>query len=379
MARAYTPGLDVKASTTVQRRRELPLPGTSLVAVGDHVEADTPVLSAELPGDMDILRVADRMGFDPADVLEGMKVKVGDNVSSGQLVCELKTFFGLFTSRLETHRGGTVEFFTEANAHLGIRQPSIPLEVHAYISGTVTEVEEGKSVLIETDAALIQGIFGVGGERIGTVHSLDVARDHLVRDKDIEKIAASESGGLRNAVLVGGSHFDIGALNAAADAGAAAVVTGSIDAQTLRSFVGHDIGVSITGDENVPLTLIITEGFGSLPIAVRVEELSKQLHGKLASVNGATQVRAGAMRPELIVPHNNSAVRAATKTPQGLEPGARIRVIRVPFFGQLGTVTNLPSAPERIETGAKVRVLQVALDSGENAVVPRANVELIQE
>ncbi len=377
MARAYTPGLEVKARTTVQRRRELPLPGKSLVGLGDLVQASTPVLSAELPGDLDIIRVAERLGFEPADVIDGMRVQVGEQISSGQLLCELKTFFGLFTSSLEAPRGGVVEFFTEANAHLGIRQPSTPLEIDAYISGKIVEVEEGKSVLIETSASLIQGIFGVGGERLGIVQCMDVERDHIVTSADIAR--AQSHADLSKAVLIGGSRFEYDALMAAAEAGASAVVTGSVDAGTLRSFVGHDIGVSITGDEDVPLTLIITEGFGKLPIAARIDELSKDLQGRSASVNGATQVRAGAMRPEIIVPNEEGAQQAKSDKPAGLEPGARIRVIRVPYFGKLGTVAELPTAPEAIDTGAKVRVLRVTLDDGQTATVPRANVELIQE
>ena len=41
MAKAYTPGLKVAASTAYQAHRVLPIPGTLRVAAGDVVEADT--------------------------------------------------------------------------------------------------------------------------------------------------------------------------------------------------------------------------------------------------------------------------------------------------------------------------------------------------
>jgi hypothetical protein len=41
-------------------------------------------------------------------------------------------------------------------------------------------------------------------------------------------------------------------------------------------------------------------------------------------------------------------------------------------------VTALPAELQAIETEAQVRVAEVALDSGESAVVPRANLELIR-
>jgi hypothetical protein len=37
----------------------------------------------------------------------------------------------------------------------------------------------------------------------------------------------------------------------------------------LREYVGFDIGVAITGDEDLPLTLIITEGFGGMSLSDR--------------------------------------------------------------------------------------------------------------
>jgi len=85
------------------------------------------------------------------------------------------------------------------------------------------------------------------------------------------------------------------------------------------------------------------------------------------------------MRPELIVPGDHSSEHydfspAATGE---LKVSSRIRIIRVPWFGQMATVEELPSKPEEIESGAVVRVLRARLDqNGELVTVPRANVEL---
>jgi hypothetical protein len=50
----------------------------------------------------------------------------------------------------------------------------------------------------------------------------------------------------------------------------------------------------------------------------------------------------------------------------------------MPYFGQLGTVAALPPELQILETEAKVRVLKVRFDSGEEALLPRANVEMIE-
>jgi len=371
MSQAYTPRLEVSERVRIVKVRELPLPGKTLVRVGDTVKPETAVLSAELPGDLDIIRIADRLGFDPEQVVSSMKVKVGDKVSAGDVLCEVKSFFGFFTSKATASASGTVEFFTEANAHLGIRQPPKPLEVNAYIAGKVTEIQEGKSITLETEGALIQGIFGVGGETSGVISVLDCDVNAVVEPGMLDAAKAA-------AVVVGGKSFTTAALKRAAELKVNAVVTGCIDAQTLHDFVGREIGVAVTGDEDVPFTLFVTEGFGSLPMSSRIYELAKKLNGKQASVNGATQVRAGALRPELVVSDYHSGAAASHEESKSLDVGSRVRVVRVPFFGRFGTITELPHQPVQIESGAIVRVAKIKLDGdAAESIVPRANIELV--
>jgi hypothetical protein len=98
-------------------------------------------------------------------------------------------------------------------------------------------------------------------------------------------------------------------------------------------------------------------------------------------VNGATQIRAGVLRPEIVIPL--SASSAATEAPPEhgpgyLEIGNPVRIIRDPYFGKLGTVGALPAEPAVLESGSKARVLEVRFASGGSAIIPRANVELIE-
>ena len=50
------------------------------------------------------------------------------------------------------------------------------------------------------------------------------------------------------------------------------------------------------------ITVIVTEGFGDIAMAERTFDMLKDHAGDDASVNGATQIRAGVMRPEIIIP-----------------------------------------------------------------------------
>jgi hypothetical protein len=171
-------------------------------------------------------------------------------------------------------------------------------------------------------------------------------------------------------------------LQTAASRGAVGFVTGSIDDTTLKDYVGYDIGVAVTGDEPVPMTLIITEGFGAIAMNSRVNEILRGVNGARVSINGATQVRAGAVRPEIIgVPVSVASAGIETNSEEALNEGLRVgsvvRVIRVPYFGQRAVITDLPRELERIETGACARVAKVRLAAdGTEVLVPRANLEL---
>ena len=98
-------------------------------------------------------------------------------------------------------------------------------------------------------------------------------------------------------------------------------------------------------------------------------------------MNGATQIRAGVIRPEVVIPRaEQEHIGAIGETEvQGLTSGSPIRVIRHPYFGRLGNVTNLPAPLHTLESESKARVLEVEFEDGTTAIVPRANVEMIED
>ncbi|HZO89163.1 MAG TPA: hypothetical protein VFB38_12575, partial [Chthonomonadaceae bacterium] len=185
------------------------------------------------------------------------------------------------------------------------------------------------------------------------------------------------------------SNVSGAALRRAAEVGAAGIVVGGVIDRELMDYLsealhqpGFDIGVAITGQEPIPFTLILTEGFGTIAMAERTFALFRSLEGKMASINGATQIRAGVIRPEVIVPLSDTpeAASAAQESADAgqLTLGTPIRIIREPYFGQLGTVTGLPPELVQVESGTLVRVLEARLADGRSVVVPRANVEIIE-
>jgi len=371
MPTAYTPGLRVSADSVVRHQRRLPVRGEVLVGVGDAVAAEDVVARVEMPGNLHTLRAAQMLRVEPQEVASCLVRRLGDTVQAGELIARTAGLWGLLKSEVRAPVAGTVEEVNATSGHVRLREPPRVVEVKAHLAGRVVEVIESEGAVVEARGALVQGIFGVGGERRGRLRTATEKPEEVLRPEMI--------GECRGCVLVAGAGADGAAIKRAAAAGAAGLVLGAVGDDALREYVGYDIGVAITGQEEVPMTLIVTEGFGSLPMAGRTWELLRLLEGQLASINGATQIRAGVIRPEIVVTRERPGGASAAAAPeQVLALGARVRMIREPHFGALGRVSALPPELAEIETESWVRIALVQLDSGEEVRAPRANLELIQ-
>lgn len=375
MGSAYTPGLKVLKNTVIVKDRRLPLKGKVLVEKGSQVDHDTVVARADLPGDLLTIRLADKLGLEPFEIPPLVKVKVGDKVEEKQDVAFNSSFFGLFKTHVPSPIKGTVETFSEKTGFMGIRAEPIPVELKAYIKGEVVDVFEEEGVKVRSSGSFIQGIFGIGGERHGAIEVVvDKPSDPLTPDRlpnDVE-----------GKIIVGGSLIDKKALRVMHEKGGVGVIAGGIVNEDLSDYLGYEIGVAITGEEDIPITAIVTEGFGEMAMAERTFELLKALQGRHASINGATQIRAGATRPEIFVQGGVEGSEIADQEDaeaHELKPGTKIRIIRVPYFGELAKVTDLPAELTRVESETLVRVLEAELDKdGSKVLVPRANVEILE-
>jgi hypothetical protein len=368
MGDAYTPGLTVTRSITVRKTRRLPLPGTVLVEVGARVAAKDVVARADLPGRVHIVNLATLIGVMPDELAPTLKVAAGDAVGKGQVVAETASFFGLFRSRAAAPTDGTLESVSAVTGQAVFREPPVPVEVTAYVDGTVVEVIPGEGVVVETTAALVQGIFGLAGEVHATIVAVARTPDQVL---DADAFLPAHAGH----VVLGGARVTLAGMRRAMELGVAAVVCGGIAYQDVRELLGYDVGVAVTGNEALATTLVVTEGFGDIAMAGATFDLLRSLSGRMASVCGATQIRAGVIRPEVVVPDAGDG--EAVTHGGGLEIGAPVRCIRAPYFGRIGTVAALPVALVDMPSETRVRVLEVDL-GGEIIVVPRANVEVIE-
>ena len=245
------------------------------------VEAGAPLVTVEVFPDLGL----------PKPVLrECLLVREGDEVRFGQALASLnaiRLWKQTFSAGKSAKAGdscvapvhGQVERVDLDRRTITIRPKVTAAFIAAGVPGRVTAVTQD-GVDIAVRGLRFVGAYGTGGEAVGP----------LCLDERPE----------RGTAWIRTGRVTIGDLNAAWDAGALAVWAASATYEDLRSFLGgRPLGtVSRAGPGPV---VVISEGFGDFHLPPAVAEALRGLHGRRAIVDGTTQLRAGAIRPEMIV------------------------------------------------------------------------------
>ncbi|HDS74278.1 MAG TPA: hypothetical protein ENN56_01930, partial [Firmicutes bacterium] len=266
MAHSYTPGLRVTPFTALKRRRILPLKGGVTVEVGQRVERADIVARTDLPGDVASVNVVNRLGIDASQINQFMLKKEGDTIRREEIIAENRPLIKWFKTVVKSPIDGTVESISSVTGQVLLRHPPRPVAVAAYVDGEVVEVIPNEGVVVETEGAFVQGIFGIGGEAWGPVKVISEAPGDIVTP---ERITDDCTG----CVLIIGAIAGIDVIRRAVQVKAAGIIAGGINADDLKNILGFDLGVAITGTEEIGTSVIVTEGFGSIAIAHRTYEI----------------------------------------------------------------------------------------------------------
>ncbi|MBT3664877.1 hypothetical protein HOA87_06930 [bacterium] len=373
MAHSYTPGLKVLKNTKILKERRLPLKGSVDTSVGDTVAPGDTIAKTDLPGNVQMVNIANQLNVDASDVETVMIAKEGSKVSKNDLIAQTNGIFGYFKSSVNSPVDGTIESVSNITGQVVIREAPIPVEVDAYIRGVVDEVITEEGVVIKSYGSFVQGIFGIGGESRGEIKMLSENRTSEI---SVDMIKPEHEG----LIIVGGSFISLEAYKKALECKVAGVVVGGFNYYDLEEILGYTLGVAITGSEELITSLIVTEGYGKIQMGQQTFDLLRENSGRLASINGATQIRAGVIRPEIIIPSDASSQKDSdenSKKMSGMTEGSLVRVIRSPNFGKIGSVKELPSELRKMESETMVRVAIIDID-GELIEIPRSNLEVVE-
>jgi hypothetical protein len=359
--------------------RNLAENGDVLVEVGQRVVADEIVATGRGSEATLIIDAAAEMGVPPGEVVKGLTRQIGASVKAGEVITAARA--GLRRREVRAAEDCTLVAVDSVSGQVRVRPATSRGELKAHIAGTIEAINGRRGVTIATTATHLHGIWGLGGEAVGVLHVLTQRRDEDLRPEMLDARVAL-------AVVVAGRAAGAEALKKAAAVGVRALVLGSLDHTELRAFlesqgragprwyVGGPDWRLPTPAPVVPFTLIVTEGFGRLPMAAAVFDTLRECAGREASLTGATRLRGGLTRPEIMIPTNRTDGRAAPAAAAVARVGARVRVVAPHALGQAAAIVSPPSLRPAGD-GILRDMVDVELDGGARRSLPLTNLEVL--
>lgn len=343
----------VTKCTMLRRERLLPEPGEVLVQVGDFVQAMDVVARLHVPSHIHAVDVARDLRLRDEDIRPYLVKELGEAVRAGEPLAVRRGPLGLGGRASKAPAEGRLWRIVGRWALLE-GEPR-PLEVRAYVRGRVVKVVESRGAVVETHAALVEGAWGTGGEGYGVLKVLAGRTDPL--DQAVVDISC------RGGVVVCGLLDSPEVLQELARVQAQGLIAGSLRARVLP--VAKEVG----------LPLVVTEGFGTTPMNADAYALLAQHEGDEVSLLGCAAEVHARRWPEVAIPVPESEERAP-EPPGEVAVGVRVRVLRGPHMGKVGTVQALPTRPQPVD-GAVRWGARVQLEEGELVFIPWNNLALM--
>ena len=201
MSKSYTPGLKVLKHSDVTKERLLPLKGNVHVNLNDEVKSDCIVASTDIPGNVQMINMTNKLNVDPAQVLDCMLVKVNQNVEKNQIIARNKGLFGLFKTEIKSPINGKIINISKVTGQVVISEKPLPVQVDAYIPGIIKKIYDHEGVVVNSQGTFIQGIIGIGGEKQGIIKLLVKSPDERI---DLSMINSN----MKDSIIVCGSFID---------------------------------------------------------------------------------------------------------------------------------------------------------------------------
>jgi hypothetical protein len=347
------PVLHILPLTSIVRERVLPLAGKVNVNVNQKVSPTDVIAEATFAREHVLLDVARTLGVAVKAADEMIKVKEGDRLSQGAVVAEN----GGFLSRsIKAPQAGRVMVAGGGQVLMEVGDARISLR--AGLPGTVLRVIPERGAVIRTVGALVQGTWGNGRVEHGLMTSLiETPDDTLTADRlDVS---------LRGSVILGGHVRDTETLRTAAEMPVRGLIISSLHHSLIQSAI------------QMRYPILVLDGFGTMPMNSAAFKLLTSNNKREVTVNAEFPDRYSAGRPEAIIPLQVQSEPDEAEDYVLFAVGQQVRMRRSPHAGMIGSITSLPNGLSKLSSGLRAPAAEVKLESGETALVPLVNLEVV--
>ena len=288
-------------------------------------------------------------------VTQNILVKPGSKVSPSQILAQV-SMKRYVTSNIY----GQVKSITDNR--IVISAYKINSELKAYLPGEVMEIGGRNAVTIAGKVYQLQGVYGLGGERQGLLKAVDNKLDY-------QDLSSADTG----KIIFAPDGVTLNALRKANELGVSAVITSNMPFLKVKEYAGIDFVPGITGGENITTGLMLVKGFVPQAIDQNVVDFVCHYDGEWVAMTGTTHIRAGALRPELILPVKDRRY-PIDEYNEVIKEGSLVEVKRSGcLHGSKGRVKRILAKPVVLPSLIKVLAAVVEIDQHEHQV-PLTNI-----
>ncbi|MCL4366004.1 hypothetical protein M1437_02140 [Patescibacteria group bacterium] len=271
--------LRVERDVVTRVVRALDGKGELSVAVGQQVTPEEIMGTATVTAGFRAINLSTQLKVAPEDTEKYLTRKIGQRIYKGELLAYKKGGFLNSKKMVIAPTDGILDFLNPKTGELKIIFLPKKVQLPAGVYGIVEAVNNEKGqVIIRTQVSRIHGVFGSGGCRDGIVHVLS-RKDDLV-SKSVLQQSDTEH------ILVGGGLFYKDTISAAISLGVNGIITGGINAEDYNAMAGGRIVFPKKLDTDIGVSLVVCEGFGSIPIGDDIFSLLQEYQGRFVFIDG---------------------------------------------------------------------------------------------
>jgi hypothetical protein len=344
----------VSPMASIRRERELPFPGTVVARLNEKVLANDVIAEGEQTPSYLFLDLVRSLGVSEKDVARFLLHAAGDRLEAGELIAGPA---GVGRRTVRAPAAGRIVTFHRGRLLYEVRGKAIGMR--AGFPGMVIGTDGTRSVTLETPGALVQGIWGNGRQDFAMLRTVGGGPAERIRTDQLDI-------NLRGALLIGGILDQAATMQQMTQLTVRGLVVGSVTSDLITQVL------------RMPFPIVLTEGFGEIPMNSAAYSLLTTNAGREAAIDARLGDPFSLQRPEIIIPLPATRKSELPEEVVALAAGTRVRILRPPYAGAVGVIRELPAKAVDYPSGLLARSALVELEGTGTRSVPLANLEVLQ-
>jgi len=370
--------LRVEKNAVTRITRALNGRGTLNVRVGQQISPEEIIGSSTISAGFRTINLSSLLSVAPAEVERLLVRKLNQRIYKGELLAQKKGWLGKKIVTAPTD--GILDFLNNKTGELRITFMPKKVNLPAGVFGIVEAVDQERGqIIIRTEVCRIYGMLGSGHFREGILRILS-RKDELISKSGVKPEYEGN-------ILVGGSLYLKEAISTAISIGVSGIITGGIDAGDYRAVASGRLVFPKKIDNDVGISIVVCEGFGSIPIGMDIFETLQNFEGKFILIDGN---KSSVILPSFLsscmvkikstklpdLPKTGFSDTDRTTIISELKIGLKVRVVGNSYFGEQGKLVAVNDSLSLLPSGI-YDYLATVETARRKIQVPVANLEII--